>query len=49
MKGLVKNMISKERIKTNHLLMDELDYWDELILKDNFDSFEKNYCIRLMK
>lgn len=42
-------MISKERIKTNHLLMDELDYWDELILKDNFDSFENNYFIGLMQ
>ena len=29
--------------------MDELDYWDELILKDNFDSFENNYFIGLMQ
>lgn len=42
-------MISKERIKTNHLLMDELDYWDELTIKYNFDSFENNYFIGLMQ
>lgn len=41
-------MISKERIKTNHLLMDELNYWDELTLKDNSDSYTNMYYIGLL-
>ena len=36
-------MISKDRIITNHLLM------DELIVKYTFDSFENNYFIGLMQ
>ena len=33
MKGMVMIMVSEERIKTNLILMDSLDYWDELTLK----------------
>lgn len=42
-------MISEERIKTNRLLMDDLNYWDELTIKYTFDSFENNYFIGLMQ
>ena len=42
-------MMSEERILTNHLLMDELGYWDELTVKYVSDSFENNYFIGLMQ
>ena len=41
-------MISKDRILTNHLLMDELDYWDELTIKNNSDSYTNMYFAGLL-
>lgn len=42
-------MISKERIKTNLLLMDDLNYWEELTIKNNFDDYEGEYQEGLIK
>ena len=42
-------MISKERIKTNHLLLDELDYWDELDIKNNNDPYVNKHYREIMQ
>lgn len=42
-------MMSKERIKTNHLLMDELNYDEELIIKQNDDGYTNQYFRELMQ
>lgn len=42
-------MISEERIKTNHLLLNELDYWDELDIKNNDDPHVNNHYREIMQ
>lgn len=41
-------MVSEERIKTNLLLMDELDYWDELTVKVINDEWTLRYYNHIM-
>lgn len=41
-------MIS-ERIKTNHLLLDELDYWEELDIKNNEDPHVNKHYREIMQ
>ena len=41
-------MVSEERIKTNLLLMDELDYWDELTVKAINDEWTLRYYNHIM-
>ena len=40
---MVRNMVSEERIKTNLLLTDYLDYWDELTVKAINDEWTLRY------
>ncbi len=41
-------MISEERIKTNHLLLDELGMWDEFTVKSINDEWTRRYYVYLM-
>lgn len=41
-------MVSEERIKTNHMLMDELDMWDEFTVKAINDEWTLRYYTLLM-
>lgn len=45
---MVRNMVSEERIKTNLLLTDYLDYWDELSVKSINDEWTLRYYNYLM-
>ncbi|WP_304093183.1 phage minor head protein [Methanobrevibacter ruminantium] len=45
---MVRNMVSEERIKTNLLLTDYLDYWDELSVKSIDDEWSRRYYVYLM-
>lgn len=40
--------VSEERIKTNHMLMDELDMWDELSVKSINDEWALRYYYMIM-
>ena len=42
------NMISEERIKTNHILLTELDMWDEFSVKSINDEWTLRYYNQLM-
>lgn len=42
-------MISEERIKTNHLLLNELDYWEELDIKNNDDPHVNKHYREIMQ
>ena len=42
-------MISEERIKTNQLLIDELNYNEELVIKQNDDGYNNRYFRELMQ
>ena len=41
-------MVSEERIKTNLLLMDELDMWDEFTIKAINDEWTLRYYNHIM-
>lgn len=45
---MVRNMVSEERIKTNLLLTDYLDYWDELSVKSINDEWTLRYYNHIM-
>ena len=41
-------MVSKERIRTNHILLDELEMWEEFSVKSIKDEWSLRYYNYLM-